>query len=55
MWSSWGWRRRARRSEFEVDGLTGKAKGAEYNSDTGMLILQSGGEGEWGEGMGSRW
>ncbi len=27
--------------EFEVGGLMGKAKGAEYNSDTGVLILQS--------------
>jgi lipopolysaccharide export system protein LptA len=27
--------------EFEVGGLVGKAKGAEYSSDTGMLILQS--------------
>ncbi len=27
--------------EFEVGGLVGKAKGAEYSSDTGVLILQS--------------
>ena len=27
--------------EFEVGGLTGKAKGAEYSSDTGVLILQA--------------
>ena len=27
--------------EFEVAGLKGKAKGAEYSSDTGVLILQS--------------
>jgi lipopolysaccharide export system protein LptA len=26
--------------EFEYNGLTGHAKGAEYNSDTGMLTLQ---------------
>jgi lipopolysaccharide export system protein LptA len=27
--------------EFQVGGLTGKAKGAEYSSDTNVLILQS--------------
>jgi lipopolysaccharide export system protein LptA len=27
--------------EFEYNGLTGHAKGAEYNSDTGVLVLQS--------------
>jgi lipopolysaccharide export system protein LptA len=27
--------------EFEFNGLTGHAKGAEYNADTGVLVLQS--------------
>src|SRR5215469_356696 len=27
--------------EFEYNGLTGHAKGAEYNADTGVLVLQS--------------
>ncbi len=27
--------------EFEYNGMTGHAHGAEYNSDTGLLVLQS--------------